>query len=90
MLQLCFVLCGHKCLVTNGKQTVHVLVNKETHTHVCVCVHVRVCIICLTPYKTELGQIQKKGIPSFLNYDVSSDKRKMILVTKHTAYFFEL
>ena len=29
LVQLCFVLCGHKCLVTNGKHIVNVLVNKN-------------------------------------------------------------
>ena len=83
MMQLCFVLFGHKCLVTDGKQTVSVLVNKETHVH-CVCI-----MSHSLPFETELGYTQKKGVASLLNYDVSLGKRKTTPVTKHIAYFFD-
>ena len=40
------------------------------------------------PYKTELGQIHKKGVASLRDFAISLDKRMIIPVSKLLVYLF--
>ena len=78
LVQLCFILCEHKCWVINGKHVVNVLVQMK-----CVCVCLCVCERDVSlPYKTELSSNEKKEVSSLLHY-INLDKRKITPVTKH-------
>ena len=68
-MQLFFAQCGHKCVVSNGKHIVNVLLNTETCTHTHTHTHTHSVYHVSLPDKTELREIQKKGVASFCNYD---------------------
>ena len=62
-MQLCSVRFGHKCLVTNGKQVVNVVVKKKSLK--------KDCVLCLSSMQNLTRLIQKERVTVLLNFDIS-------------------